>query len=217
MFHQLLLNLSAAGRRLLFVHPEQLPALRRFMRLKLGERFAETFCHFDDIDRALEWCENQVLQSALGASIADQQVKPEGFALFAGLNAKEIDVMKDLLIHRKYEPNETIIKGGEDAAELFILTRGRVSVQTTLPTGAQKRLASFSPGMAFGELAVIDRAPRSAMIVADTSTECAVLRLDHFDRLDKTHPEIKLKLWRNLCLDMCSKLRKANRELSVFD
>jgi hypothetical protein len=35
--------------------------------------------------------------------------------------------------------------------------------------------------------------------------------------LDRTHPEIKIKLWRNLCLDMCGKLRKANRELSVFD
>ena len=217
MFHQLLLNLSANDKRLLFVHPEQVPALRRFMRLKLGERFAESFSHFDDIDRALEWCENQLLQSALPATTADMQVGPEGFALFAGLTAAELGVMSPLLIHRAFEPNETIIKGGEEASELFILTRGRVSVQTTLPSGAHKRLASFSPGMAFGELAVIDRAPRSAMIVADTSTECAVLRMEDFDRLDQTHPELKLKLWRNLCLDMCGKLRKANRELSVFD
>ena len=38
-----------------------------------------------------------------------------------------------------------------------------------------------------------------------------------FDRLDATAPGIKIKLLRNLCLDLCGKLRKANRELSVFD
>jgi glutaminase len=92
-----------------------------------------------------------------------------------------------------------------------------VSVQAVLPSGAHKRLATFSPGMAFGEMAVIDHAPRSAMIVADASAECDVLNREDFERLDCTHPEIKIKLWRNLSLDMCGKLRKANRELSVFD
>jgi glutaminase len=217
MFHQLLLNLAAHGRRLLFAHPERVPMLRRVMRLKLGEKFGESFCHFDDIDRALEWCENQLLQSVLPAPATDPRVGLEAFDLFDGLTAAELAVMAGLLKRRPYEPGETIINIGDEASELFLLERGRVSVQTGMPGGLYKRLATFSPGMAFGEMAVIDRAPRSAMIVADTSTECAVLRLDDFERLDQTHPMIKIKLWRNLCLDVCGKLRKANRELSVFD
>jgi glutaminase len=97
---------------------------------------------------------------------------------------------------------------------MFILARGTVSV--LLPDN-RERLAAFSPGMSFGELAVIDGAPRSADIVADTDVECHVFALEDFHNLGKTHPEIKIKLLERLCLDLCGKLRKANRELSVFD
>ena len=106
---------------------------------------------------------------------------------------------------------------GEEPGELFFLARGNVSVIIPLHSGAHKRLATFSAGMAFGEMAIIDRAPRSAMIVADTEAECDLLTIDDFDRLGETQPAIKIKLLQNLSLGLCHKLRKANRELSVFD
>jgi glutaminase len=217
MLHQLLLQFSARGRALLFAQPDRVPLLRRFMRIKLKEQFAEKFHHFDDIDRALEWCENKLLQGALPGAVPDRQARPEDFELFATLTAAELGVVTALLRRRVYEPGATIIRAGDQASELFLLARGRVSVQVALPSGAHKRLATFSPGMVFGEMAAIDRAPRSAMIVADTNAECDVLSVADFDQLDQAHPAIKIKLWRNLCLDLCGKLRKANRELSVFD
>jgi len=83
--------------------------------------------------------------------------------------------------------------------------------------GAQRRLATFSAGMVFGEMAVLDHAPRSAMIVADTEVECDVLSLENFDMLGVRHPATKIKLLTNLTLGLCHRLRKANRELSLFD
>ncbi|MBI3416673.1 MAG: glutaminase A [Verrucomicrobia bacterium] len=214
MFHQLLLDLGAQGKSLLFAHADRVKVLQRFMRIKLGDRFEATFRSFDDTDRALEWCENKLLQPA---PPSERRIGPETFALFAGLTVAELEVMGTLLKRRTFAAGATIIDVGAEAAEMFLLARGTVSVQVALASGARKRLATFSPGMAFGEMAVIDRAPRSATITADTEAECDVLRLDDFDRLDQTHPALKLKLWRNLCLDLCGKLRKANRELSVFD
>jgi glutaminase len=217
MFHQLLVNLSAQAKSLLFAHPDRVPLLRRFMRIKLGDRFDEDFRAFDDADRALEWCENKLLQAALPGASPDQPIPLEKLALFEGLTPAEIQTVAALLKRQSFKPGDTIINVGEQASEMFLLTRGHVRVQTTLASGKLKRLAMFSPGMTFGEMAVIDRAPRSAMIVAETVVECETLRLEDFDGLDQAHPEIKMKLWRNLCLDMCGKLRKANRELSVFD
>jgi len=81
--------------------------------------------------------------------------------------------------------------------------------------GARKRLASFTRGMVFGEMAVMDRAPRSAMIVADSEVVRDVMGLEQFDRLGTTHPGIKIKLLENLCL--CRRLRIVNRKLAVFD
>ena len=77
--------------------------------------------------------------------------------------------------------------------------------------------AQIAAGMTFGEMAVIDRAPRSAQIVADTGVECDLLTLAGFDALERDQPSIKIKLPHNLCLALSSKLRKANRERSVFD
>src|SRR6185436_8210166 len=110
-----------------------------------------------------------------------------------------------------------IISVGEEAREMFFLARGAVSVFVMLNGGVRKRLASFSAGMAFGEMALIDRSPRSAIIVADTEVECDVLSLEDFAALGTAHPGIKIKLIENLSLGLCRRLRKANRELSLFD
>ena len=130
---------------------------------------------------------------------------------------KSFTAVTALLQHRIYQRNEVIINAGDEARELFLLTRGNASVLITLASGAKKRLATFAAGMAFGEMAIIDRAPRSAMIVADSEVECHLLKLEDFERLSQTHPNIKIRLLENLSLSLCRKLRKANRELSVFE
>ena len=103
------------------------------------------------------------------------------------------------------------------AEELFFLAKGRTSVLVPTDNGGSRRLATFSAGMTFGEMAVLDGAPRSAMIFADTEVECDVLQTLQFEALSMEHPGIKIKLLHNLSLSLCAKLRKANRELSVLE
>ena len=125
--------------------------------------------------------------------------------------------MQALLERRKFHPGEVIVHCGAPAGELYFLARGRASATLLRGQGAIKRLGTFSPGMAFGEMAILDRSPRSAAVTADTEVECDLLKLEDFERLGETHPRIKLVLLRNLALGLCRKLRKANREVSVFD
>ena len=107
--------------------------------------------------------------------------------------------------------------GDTSAVAFGPYARGGVSVFVPQAGGTRRRLATFSAGMVFGEMAVIDRAARSAMIIADTEVECDVLSLENFDRLGVSHPATKIKLLNNLNLSLCHRLRKANRELSLFD
>lgn len=100
---------------------------------------------------------------------------------------------------------------------MFFLVRGSVSVFVPQAGDTRRRLATFSAGMIFGEMALIDGAPRSANIVADSEGECDVLSVADFEELAGTHPVIKIKLLKNLNLSLCRRLRKANRELSLFD
>lgn len=216
LLYQLLMELSASGKTLLFVQPDRVPLFRRFLRVKLGDELEKFYHAFEDFDVALEWCENHLIQAKLPALGQDGAVELSAFPAFANLTAAELAIIAACLEHRAFRAGEAIIQAGDEAGEMFFLKHGRVSVVTTLAFGVKKRVATFSPGTTFGEMAMIDRQPRSAMIVADTSVECALLKLSDFDAWDKSHPAIKIKLLQNLCLDLCGKLRKANRELNVL-
>jgi glutaminase len=172
---------------------------------------------FEDSDTALEWCENRLLsQRGLGEGSV-QAIAQAHYEPLAGLSPVELDVIAPLLCRRTYRQGDTMVQLGAPAGELFILVRGSASVWVELSSGAKKRLAAFSPGMAFGEMALLDRAPRSAVVRADTDVECDLLPVQEFEKLEGTHPRIKIVLLRNLALGLSHKLRKANREISVFD
>ena len=169
------------------------------------------------MDPALEWCENRVLETALPGWSLERRTEIEQCELFEGFTAAETPVVKGLLKRRSYQRGETIIRMGEDAREMFFIVRGSVSVTLAMASGVEKRLATFSAGMVFGEMAVIDGAPRSARIVADSEVECDLLTAEDFDGLGAAHPGIKIKLLENLCLGFCHKLRKANRQMNVLE
>jgi glutaminase len=217
LIYEVLCKLSALDRVLLFTHADHLPLLRRYLKVKLGPRFAELFRSVPENDLALEWCENRVIEAALPARRDDRPITHKQYELFRSFSDAEIAVILPLLQRRAYQQGETIINAGDEANELYFLARGGVSVFVPLEAGKRKRLATFTRGMVFGEMAVIDRAPRSAMIVADSEVICDVLNTEYFDRLGVTHPGLKIKLLENLCLTLCRRLRTVNRKLSVFD
>ena len=217
LLYQLLLKSSKAGKSLIFTHADRTPLLRRFMKAKLGSRYEELFRVFDDNDPALEWCENRLLESAMPKVADPPSVEPPEYELFQGLSPEQLSIVTSLLKRRTYQRGEIIIQVGEEARCLYLLAKGNVSVLVSLASGANKRLATFSAGMAFGEMAIIDRAPRSAVIQADSEIECDLLTLEDLAYLRKAHPGIKIQLLQNLSLGLCRKLRKANRELSILE
>jgi glutaminase len=217
LFYQLLCKMSAQGKSLLFVNAERMPALRRYMKAKLGARCDELYQVIDDEDPALELCENRLLDALLPGWPLREGVGPEGYQLFANLSKEQIAQLVPLLKRKVYQPGEVIIQAGEEARELFFLARGNVSVYLLLAGGARKRLATFSAGMAFGEMAILERGSRSATILADTEVHCDLLERDAFEALSSTHPTTKIKLLENLSLVLSSRLREAHRGLRVFD
>jgi glutaminase len=213
LFHEILCRLHAAGCVLLFTGLDHNSSLRRIIRARLGDRSDELFRTFDELDAALQWSEDRLLARVLPDSL-DATVASSRYELLNGLDADEVAVVQKFFERRNYAAGESIIKAGEPADELYLLTHGVVSVFLPLEGDRRMRLATFSPGMAFGEMAMIDRAPRSATIVADTDVACDLLNAGKLAALGVTHPTIKIRILENLNLDLCRKLRKSNREIA---
>jgi glutaminase len=217
LFCALISQFAEAGKRVVFTHLETVPALRRYMHARLAERFDELFHAFADNDSALEWAENRLLTRACPDECTGTIQGPGDYELLGGLDEAEIAVVAARFQRRTYEAGEIIINAGEDADVLYLLASGQLSVSVELASGRQRRIATFSSGMAFGEMAILDRSPRSATITADTRVDCDLLPLAAIESLGETHPQIRIKILQNLARSLSRKLRKANRELIVLE
>jgi len=96
---------------------------------------------------------------------------------------------------------------------MYFLLEGRVSVLMTRDTGEPQRLTTLSPGMAFGELALVTRSRRSADVRADTQVDCYVLSAERFDQLGETHPAVKMKLLENMLRQAVEVVARLNQEV----
>jgi glutaminase len=86
-------------------------------------------------------------------------------------------------------------------------------VSVKLPSGV--RLASLGPGMEFGEMAIIER-KRSADVWADTGVECLELPLDGISDYRQLHPQIAIKIMRNLSALLARRLILANAKVDLL-
>ena len=170
---------------------------------------------FADDDFALEHGENLLLAKRFPGEVWEARIPLAQCALFAGLTADEIDLLERMLARRTYHAGQTIIAAGQASNELFVITDGAAMVSIPTQDGIA-RVDAFTSGMTFGELAFIDRSPRSANISALGRVECRVLTRDTFAQLDRDAPAVKIRLLENLALGLTGMLRQANRELAAL-
>lgn len=217
LLHQLLLVLRDAGTTVLFTRAARFPILRRIMRAKLKDQFEQLYHAFEGNDEAMEWCENRVLDEALPGRLKSPEASLTDIDLLAGLNEEQLATIEKLLEQRVFPKGGVVVRAGDPADHLYLVVRGGASVVLDSPNGSAKRLASFSAGMAFGEMAIMDGAPRSANVVAESELVCYLLKVEDLRGLAETSPAISIKLLENISLSLSNKLRRTNRELSVFE
>jgi len=99
-----------------------------------------------------------------------------------------------------------------------LISKGTASVKVRLAgQDREKRLASFSAGAVFGEVALLDEEPRSATVTADEELVCYVLDDARVRALTGEHPSIAIKLLANLSRELSRRLRKANAIISQLE
>jgi MFS superfamily sulfate permease-like transporter len=172
---------------------------------------------FGHVDRALEWAEERLLQTAAGAGASDIEAPLERAGVFSGLDADEVKAIKRHLRRTESEKGETVFGEGEPGKELFIITRGTASAYLRQANGADIRLATFAPGTIFGELAILDPGPRSASVVADDRLVCYAFSDESFRLLSRESPETAIKLLANLGRELSRRLRQANRTIHQLE
>lgn len=108
-----------------------------------------------------------------------------------------------------YPAGSMIFREGDPGEEMFIIQSGQVKI-TKKTSDGEKTLVILSEGDFFGEMAVIDKEPRSASAVAQTDTKLIVLNQEVFEATMQSNAHIVKKILRN----MSSRLREANKQIA---
>lgn len=102
------------------------------------------------------------------------------------------------------KPGETIFKEGEAAKELYVIKSGEVDIQV-----GNRLLATLEANDIFGEMALIDSAPRSATAVAKTDVALVPISKTSFLALVSRAPTFAL----DIMTMMARRLRAANKAI----
>jgi CRP-like cAMP-binding protein len=123
--------------------------------------------------------------------------------LFAGLDEPTLAMVAAAMQRRHFRRGETIFHVDDPGDALFIVASGRVKITIPPADGSEPAiLTTVAPGGFFGELALLDGAPRSATAVAIVVVETQVLRRDAFDRLVDDQPVLRRALFAALATEI---------------
>jgi len=172
---------------------------------------------FGDRDAATEWCEERLLAARGERAAAAARVPLAGQRLARGLDAGMLTRLEALLRPRSFAAGETIFAAGDPADAIFLLVEGEVTIEIDLPAG-KRRLATLTPGFAFGEVALADFPVRPASVHSETAGECLALTVEDFTGLGERDPALQAALMRNLLGSFYEVIGRLTREAgSLFD
>lgn len=129
--------------------------------------------------------------------------------LFSGLEDEELEDLIAVATRRKY-PKEAVIFFESDAGDaLYMIDSGRIKVTILSDDGREIILAVLGEKDFFGEMSLLDNAPRSATAIAMQETEMLVLHQRDFLSIVEKRPRVLI----NLLAVLSSRLRKANQQI----
>jgi SulP family sulfate permease len=170
---------------------------------------------YPDVDRAIEGAEDDLLKTRAPSRVAEIPL-PE-VPLFAGFETADISEITSHMQRKQFDKNAVVFREGDAGDEVLIVTKGSASAYLQLPNGANVRLATFAPGTVFGELAVLDRGPRSATVIADGDFVCYSLSRADYTALTSRSPQAAIQFVTAIGRELSGRLRSANRTIHQLE
>ncbi len=132
--------------------------------------------------------------------------------LFNRLTEDELDNVARIFQERRLSRGEIVARQGAEGDEFYLVADGFVEVELEAVGQHEKRtVISLGRGQMIGEMALVDRGPRSATVRAVSDpTVLHVARRKDFEALCEQNTRIGYLVMRNIAADLSFKLRHHN-------
>lgn len=127
-----------------------------------------------------------------------------GVKMFSSLNKKELGQVAKASDVISVPSGTAVVKEGDIGHEFFLIAKGSAVVRRK-----GRKVATLGPGAYFGEMALLDRGPRTATITTDEDSELVVIGQREFLGVLDQVPAVAYKL----LVGMASRLREADSKV----
>lgn len=169
------------------------------------------FKAFFNLDFALEWCENHVLEAESMLHMK-QLALPELLApVFP--EPQYIPALMKVLKRVSVDKGEAVFRQGDASDAMYFVEAGRLDVELELEGGKLLRLKKVGPGAVFGEMGIYTLAPRSATIRAAEKCVLYMMTTEKLDAIEKRAPVLVTAVNRFLINMLSDRLNDANTKV----
>ena len=132
--------------------------------------------------------------------------------LLKGAPLGDIDSVQGVSEFVTFEPGQVIVKEGDTSQDIMVVVAGRVRVEK-VGTGT---IDELRVGAMIGEIAFLDRQPRTASLVAVNEAKLLVIPASKLQDLLRERKDLAAAVYRNAALALCQRLRSANQQLEAL-
>ena len=148
--------------------------------------------------------------------VSDRIAQLAKIPLFAGLTPAALELISRVATEETHALGTRLFQHGDPGDKLYVLLEGRVRISRDVPGMGEEALAVLGPGAVFGEMALLDDAPRSAD--ARVHERCRVLSIpkDAFEDLLFLHKDLAYEVLWSVVRMLTQRLRETNDKLTFL-
>ncbi|GAC1548145.1 MAG: hypothetical protein NVS3B10_11810 [Polyangiales bacterium] len=149
-----------------------------------------------------------------GALVREEQIAK--IHLFAGLRPQALALVAELAIEETHPVGTVIFKHGDVGEKLYVIVEGRVRITRESQGMGEEALAVLAPGDVFGEMALLDDAPRSATARVHERARLLAIHRDAFEDMLFVHKDLAYEVLWNVVRLITRRLRETNDRFAML-
>ncbi len=193
------------------------PTVHRQLAREVFQGSEDPVCRvFPDLDHAVEWCENQVLDS-LHSTGTLQPLQTLRDRLVEQLHSAEYaDILMHYLERQDVGAQHVLTRQGDPPRGLFFIEHGQITIQLERKDAPPLRLRKMSSGTIVGEMGFYLNQPASATVITDQPGTIYHLSPDALKRLADEHPDVATAFHASMAGFMAERLTQTTRTLRTL-
>ncbi len=134
--------------------------------------------------------------------------------IFSSFNVDELSVLAKHMSFIHLQRGEHLFVEGDQGTFMGFVVNGVLEIQKRSDTGENIVLARLTKGSSIGEMALIDKSPRSATVIAKQAATMVTLTDKGFELLAEKHPPLGIKVIQKIARLLSLNMRRTTSKLA---